>query len=85
MPYRLSVGAGLFTNLFWLVIKTHESEWRERIEITTLTHKLTLTILSPFHDTEHNDVAGDATGKAISVTGKADVASTTGHPHTCRG
>ena len=26
MPYRLSVGAGLFTNLFWLVIKTHERE-----------------------------------------------------------
>ncbi len=24
MSYRLSVGAGLFTNLFWLVIKTHE-------------------------------------------------------------
>ena len=26
MPYRLSVGAGLFTSLFWLVIKTHKRE-----------------------------------------------------------
>ncbi len=29
MPYRLSVAAGLFTNLFWLVIKTHERHMRE--------------------------------------------------------
>ncbi len=27
MPYRLSVGAGLFTNHLWLVINTHEREW----------------------------------------------------------
>lgn len=58
--------------------------WQNKI--TTLSHKLTLTILSPFvHDTGHNDVAGDATGKAISATGKADVASTTEHPHTRTG
>ncbi len=27
MPYRLSVGSGLFTNHFWLAINTHEREW----------------------------------------------------------
>ena len=48
--------------------------------------KQILTILSPFvHDRWHNDVAGDATGKALYATGKADVASTTEHPHTRTG
>ncbi len=43
MPYRLSVGAGLFTNLFWLVIKTHE---RVTLECNVFFKKE--TILTPF-------------------------------------
>ncbi len=58
MPYRLSVGAGLFTSLFWLVIKTHERCDRKSPKTTRWQKSAVLTKAS-HHGLEMGGTTGD--------------------------